>query len=88
MNNCKLHTIKDWERAQPEGTTYSRVFFTQSGEVRKVKGTITILKKRIMNGESVRVPGYRKVYWDGFGRCYVGTHSIRKRDHDIPLKTE
>lgn len=89
MNNYKLYTIKDWERVQPKGMTYSQFFLTRrSGEVRKVKGSVRVLKKRMINGQLVWIPSCRKVHWDGFGRCYVGTHSLRKREYDIPLKTK
>lgn len=89
MNNYKLYIIKDWERVQPKGMTYSQFFLTRrSGEVRKVKGSVKILKKRIINGQPVCAPGFRQVHWDGFGRCYVGTHSLRKREYDIPLKAK
>lgn len=87
MNNYQLFDIETWEQAKPDGIEFTHVYYTKhSQEVRKVKGTITIMKKVFLNGERKTVPGIKKVHWDGFGRCYVGTHSIRKRKYDIPLK--
>lgn len=89
MDNYKLYTIRDWERVQPGGVEYSQFFLTEkSGEVRKVNGLVKVLKRRRINGQTVRTPSFRQVHWDGFGRCYVGTHNLRKREYDIPLKAK
>ena len=78
MNQYRLYTIREWELAQPEGVSFSRFFLTDhSGEVRK---------RKLVNGVMCRIPTDRRVFWDGYGRCYAGTHNIRKRDYDIPLK--
>ena len=73
MNQYRLYTIREWELAQPEG-------------VRKVTGAIRVLKRKLVNGVMCRIPTNRRVFWDGYGHCYAGTHNIRKRDYDIPLK--
>lgn len=87
MNNYQLFKIVAWEHAKPQGIEFTHVYYTKkSKEVRKVKGTITVMKKVFQNGERKTVPGTKRVQWDGFGRCYVGTHSIRKRKYDIPLR--
>lgn len=89
MNSYQLYKIQDWEKAKPEEVSFSRFFLTErSGEVRKVIGTIRILKKKLVNGLITRVPSTRRALWDGFGRCYVGTHNLRKRDYDIPLRAK
>lgn len=88
MNHYQLFKIEVWELARPNGVEYAHVFYTnKSGEVRKVKGTVTIMKRKFVNGQKKLVPGTKKVRWDGFGRCYVGTHNVRKRDFDIQLKS-
>lgn len=88
MNQYRLYTIREWELAQPEGVSFSRFFLTDhSGEVRKVTGAIRVLKRKLVNGVMCRIPTNRRVFWDGYGHCYAGTHNIRKRDYDIPLKT-
>lgn len=87
MNNYQLYCIEAWEQAKPHGIEYTHVYYTKkSHEVRKVKGTITVMKSVFLNGERKTLPGTKNVRWDGFGRCYVGTHSMRKRKYDIPLK--
>ncbi|MDC7147572.1 MULTISPECIES: hypothetical protein [Bacteroides] len=89
MNNYQLFKIETWEKYKPSGVDFTHVFYTdKSGEVRKVKGTITVMKSALVNGKRTRVPGKRKVYWDGYGRCYVGTHNMRKRNFDIPLNNK
>lgn len=86
MNNFQLFKIDTWEECKPYGVEFIHVFYTnKSGEVRKVKGTVTVMKSMSINGKRTKVPGKRKVYWDGYGRCYVGTHNMRKRNFDIPL---
>lgn len=86
MNNFQLFKIDTWEECKPYGVEFIHVFYTnKSGEVRKVKGTVTVMKSKSINGKRTKVPGKRKVYWDGYGRCYVGTHNMRKRNFDIPL---
>lgn len=87
VNQYRLYTIREWELAQPEGVSFFRFFLTDhSGEVRKVTGAIRVLKRKLVNGVMCRIPTNRRVFWDGYGRCYAGTHNIRKRDYDIPLK--
>lgn len=86
MNRYRLFKIETWELVKPYGIEFTHVYYTKkSGEVRKVKGTVSILKSTFINGEKKLVPGIKKVRWDGFGRCYVGTHNMRKRTFDIPL---
>jgi hypothetical protein len=88
MNNYQLFNIEAWELAKPKGIEYTHVYYTKkSGEVRKVKGTITVMKSVFLNGERKNVPQTKNIRWDGFGKCYVGTHNIRKRIYDIPLKS-
>ena len=83
MNSYQLYKIQDWEKAKPEGVSFFRFFLTDhSGEVRKVTGAIRVLKRKLVNGVMCRIPTDRRVFWDG----YAGTHNIRKRDYDIPLK--
>lgn len=87
MNQYKLFKIKEWELAKPYGVEFTHVYYTKkSGEVRKIKGTISIMKITFVNGQKKIVPGTKKVRWNGFGHCYIGTHSMRKRAFDIPLK--
>lgn len=51
VNQYRLYTIREWEQAQPEGVSFSRFFLTDhSGEVRKVTGTIRVLKRKLVNG--------------------------------------
>ena len=83
----RLYKIEAWERLKPDNIRYDRIFYTaKSGEIRKVKGVIFTMKASLVNGVRKNVPHDRKVYWDGYGRCYVGTHNLRKRQYDIPLK--
>ena len=72
MNQYRLYTIREWELAQPEGVSFSRFFLTDhSGEVRKVTGAIRVLKRKLVNGVMCRIPTNRRVFWDGYGRCYA-----------------
>ncbi|WP_288154762.1 hypothetical protein [Phocaeicola sartorii] len=89
VNQYRLYTIREWEQAQPEGVSFSWFFLTShSGEVRKVTGTIRVSRRKLVNGVMCRIPTGRRAFWDGYGRCYAGTHNIRKRDYDIPLRTK
>ena len=46
MNSYQLFNIGAWEHAKPEGIEFTHVYYTKkSQEVRKVKGTITVMKK-------------------------------------------
>lgn len=57
VNQYRLYTIREWEQAQPEGVSFSRFFLTDhSGEVRKVTGTIRVLKRKLVNGVMCRIP--------------------------------
>lgn len=89
MNNkYQLFKIDAWENAKPDGFEFNHIYYTKnSGEVRKVHGTVTVMKSALVNGVRKRVPGTKKIRWDGFGKCYVGTHNIRKREYDIPLNS-
>lgn len=89
MNNYQLFNIEAWEQMKPNGIEFTHVYYTKkSGEVRKVKGTVTVMKSTLVNGIRKMVPGIKKVRWDGYGRCYVGTHNMRKRAFDIPLNNK
>lgn len=89
MNNYQLYSITKWEEKKPEGVEFTHIYLTdKSNEVRKAHGNITVLKKVFANGKRSLVKGIKKARWDGYGRCYVGTHNIRKRDFDIPLRDE
>lgn len=90
MNNYRLYTTAEWEKNKPIDVDYTQFFYNNKGKVTKVEGDILILKKKVTNGEKSNVPTKRKAYFDGFGRCYVGTHNTRKRMFDIsfPQKTE
>lgn len=79
----KLHKIQEWEANNP-GYTFEHVFYTEkSNEVRKITGTVTVLKRKLVNGVKMNIPVKRKVRWDGYGRCYSGTANFRRRDYDI-----
>jgi hypothetical protein len=87
MNKYQLYTTATWEAAKPAGVSYSRFFYTKnSGEVRKVYGTVTVMKHIVTNGVRKLVRCARKAKWDGYGHCSIGTHNYRKRRYDIPLK--
>ena len=52
MNKYQLYTTSAWEAAKPSGVSYTRFFYTKhSGEVRKVYGTVTVMKHIVVNGE-------------------------------------
>lgn len=87
MNKYQLHTTFDWEVARPANVSYSHFYYTKrSGEVRKVHGMITVMRYITENGVRKLVRCARKARWDGYGRCYIGTHNMRKRRYDVPLK--
>ncbi|MCR2007361.1 MULTISPECIES: hypothetical protein [Bacteroides] len=87
MNKYQLYTTSAWEAAKPSGVSYTRFFYTKhSGEVRKVYGTVTVMKHIVVNGERKLVRCVRKVQWDGYGRCSIGIHNLRKRRYDIHFK--
>lgn len=79
-----LHSIEAWEFSKPDSVIYDRFFLTaHSQEVRKVKGRIKVVKRISINGQMKKKDCYRKVYWDGYGHCFVGTHNARSRHSDI-----
>lgn len=78
-----LRKTLDWEAARPDWAVFQQFFYTDSGLVRKVKGKVQCLKTVVVAGIRQRVPGTRDVRWDGFGKCWVGTHNQRKRQYDI-----
>lgn len=87
MKKIQLFNIETWEQAKPDGIEFTHVYYTKNSQrVRKVKGIITVMREVLLNGERKTVPEMKKAHWDGFGRCYVGIHSIYKREYDIPLK--
>lgn len=72
----KLHKIQEWEANNP-GYTFEHVFYTEkSNEVRKITGTVTVLKRKLVNGVKMNIPVKRKVRWDGYGRCYFPVQPI------------
>lgn len=82
----KLFPIAIWEQAKPDIIEFDKIFFTEkSREVRKVCGTVNLMKKQLVNGELKYIQVKKKARWDGFGRCWMGTHNLRKRDYDIKL---
>lgn len=88
MNRYQLYPTSIWEAARPAGIVYDHFFYTKhSGEVRKVQGTVTVMRYIVVNGARKLVPCARRVRWDGYGYCFVGTHNLRKRRYDIPLKS-
>lgn len=87
MNNYQLYTQEIWNHSKPSDVEFNKFFLTEkSQEIKKVLGYILIQKKSLLNGFRKSIEGKRKAYWDGFGRCYVGTHNVRKRMYDIPLR--
>lgn len=87
MNNYQLYTQEIWNNSKPTGVEFQTFFQTEkSNEIKKVIGYILIQKKDLINGLKRKIESKRKAYWDGFGRCYVGTHNVRKRMYDIPLR--
>lgn len=83
--NQKLHSTKEWEDKKPSSVEYERILYTRNGQVRLVKGTIEIVRKRTEPYDTHYENAYRKARWDGYGYCYVGTHNKRSRDYDIPF---
>lgn len=86
MNEQTLHPINEWEDKRPNCVTFDQVLFTEKSRmVRLVKGSISIQRKRTINGQKTYESTTRKAHWDGYGYCYVGTHNLRNRDYDIPF---
>lgn len=87
MNNYQLYTQEIWNHSKPGDVEFKTFFQTEkSKEIKKVIGYILIQKVGLINGLKQKIDSKRKAYWDGYGRCYVGTHNIRKRMYDIPLR--
>ena len=52
----RLHKIQEWEANNP-GYTFEHVFYTEkSNEVRKITGTVTVLKRKLVNGVKMNIP--------------------------------
>lgn len=75
--------MHEWEVCNP-GYTFEHVFYTErSREVRKITGTVPVLKRELINGVKRNVSAHRRVRWDGFGRCYSINSNSRLRQYDI-----
>lgn len=81
-----LRKTPDWEKARPERAVYEHFFYNSHGEVRKVKGKITVVTSVCRCGQKTMTTMTRDVRWDGLGRCYVGIHNVRNRNYDIHFK--
>lgn len=87
IGQYQLFDIEVWEKANTAEHVFNHIFFTdKSKQVRKVTGTVKIMRKKLVNGIYRNVECEKKVRWDGYGHCFVGTHNLRLRDFDIPLK--
>lgn len=78
-----LRKTADWEAVRPDWAIYEHFFYNSAKEVHKVKGKIRIVDSIRLCGKKETVTRTRDVRWDGLGRCFVGTHNIRKRQYDI-----
>ena len=81
-----LRKTADWEAVRPEWATFEHIFYNSNREVRKVKGTISIVKSVCMCGQHTRTKETCNVRWDGFGRCFDVFFNVRKKQYDIHFK--
>ena len=78
-----LRKTLDWEAARPNWATFEHIFYNSNREVRKVKGTITVVQSVCMCGQRECTKYTRNVLWDGLGRCFDGVFNVRKKQYDI-----
>ena len=79
-----LHCIDEWEMNKPASFEFQHVFYYKNTRfVRKVVGTIAIMKKSYNMGSVNNHVSHKMVRWDGLGRCYCGGDNHRNRDYDI-----
>lgn len=63
-----------------------KVLYTdRSGEVRKVEGSVMLLKRTVFNGKAQVIPTEKKLRWDGSGHCFSPSSNVRQRKYDLPL---
>ena len=84
ITESDLHCVDEWEMNKPSNYEFQHVFYYKKTHfVRKVIGTIEVAKKSYCMGVLCCHHSYKKVRWDGLGRCYCGNDNHRNRDYDI-----
>lgn len=84
-----IYPIETFHRAiadSPRSYRFDKVRYTDhSGEVRKVEGSVTLLKRIVFNGMVQFIPTEKKLRWDGTGHCFSPSSNVRQRKYDLPL---
>ncbi len=79
------YTTQEWEAAKTSRTTFEKIYYSRTGEVRKVEGFVTTLKLCRENGAKEYKTFVNKATWDSQGRCTRGK-GTRMRRWDITLE--
>lgn len=86
----QLHPTVTWEQRKPRNVEFTRIYYTAKAQlVRKVEGVIrTAGTIFATNGENKTVRTVHRVYWDGYGYCFMQSKShCRVPKYDIDFST-
>jgi len=86
----QLHPTEDWEKRKPRNVEFTHFLYTAKAQlVRKVEGVIrTAGTIFAANGEDKTVRTVHRVYWDGYGYCFMQAKRLcRVPKYDINFKS-
>lgn len=83
----KLHTTQEWEEVNGR-FTFTHIYYTSSGLVRKVCGYVPVTRRIFSNGTLQNRTSVRHVRWDGYGRCYSINNNNRLRRYDLHFPSD
>ena len=86
----QLHPTVDWEKRKPRNVEFTHFFYAAKAQlVRKVEGVIrTAGTIFAANGENKTVRTVHRVYWDGYGYCFMqAKRACRVPKYDINFKS-
>lgn len=86
----QLHPTVDWEKRKPRNVEFTHFLYAAKAQlVRKVEGVIrTAGTIFAANGENKTVRTVHRVYWDGYGYCFMqAKRACRVPKYDINFKS-